>query len=87
MTKEYEQEIVEKLSNLILNDLNNKIIERDISLFRIPINIPLIKRQKFMEIENGLYSPRMDVTIGPYAFSPGGLNSLYSSFFEKEIIL
>ena len=33
------------------------------------INKPLIRKQKCMRLENGLYSPRMDVAVGPFAFS------------------
>lgn len=67
---DYELRIVRYLNRKIGTQLRNKIEEFPNAehILNDTINIPLIRKQKAMRLENGLYSPRMDVAVGPYAF-------------------
>jgi len=64
--------IVNQLNILLLDALKAKVTHFDngISILKDKINKPLIRKQKCMRLERGLYSPCLDVAVGPYAF-PG----------------
>lgn len=84
MTKEYEQAVVEKLLSFLLPEIQAILNNELPRLIDEGYNSPLIKSQKSMKIEEGFYSPRLDIGVGPYAFQPGNLNSLYSTLLKKR---
>lgn len=92
MSTQYEIAIVDRLNILLFNALTAGIIdfENGSSILKDKINKPLIRKQKCMRLERGLYSPRIDVAIGPYAF-PGYRFATwddyrYEDLLEKEVI-
>ena len=72
VSSQYEMVIVNQLNILLLDALKAKVTHFDngISILKDKINKPLIRKQKCMRLERGLYSPCLDVAVGPYAF-PG----------------
>lgn len=72
VSSQYEIVIITQLNILLLDALKTRVTRFDngISILKNKINKPLIRKQKSMRLERGLYSPRLDVAVGPYAF-PG----------------
>lgn len=69
-TREYEKNIVKFLNEYLGNSLKEEIKKFSNGEYILgnSINKPLIKKQKHMRLENGIYSPIPDISVGPFAF-------------------
>jgi len=70
-TDSYENTVVEFLRNTIEKPLVEKIklFQDGERILEDRINNPLIRKQKHMQLERGLYSPISDIAVGPFAFT------------------
>lgn len=67
----YEKKIVKYLRKIIEKSLIERIKQFPMGehILRNKINKPLIRKQKHMQLEKGLYSPISDIAVGPFAFT------------------
>ena len=67
----YENTIVSFLNNILNGALTERInlFQDGERILRDPINKPLIRKQKHMQLESELYSPISDIAVGPFAFT------------------
>ena len=88
-SSKYELRIVEFLNNLIGATLHSGIAQFPNAdrILNDPINQPLIRKQKCMRLENGLYSPRMDVAVGPFAFAEYRFANIDEYNYEQLLAL
>lgn len=86
---EYEMRIVRFLNRIIKESLLDEIkqFRNAECILNDRINKPLIRKQKCMRLENGLYSPRMDVAVGPFAFSGYRFANIDESNYEQLLVL
>jgi len=84
MSPSYEQIVkdlfAQKLDQHIRTFLQQSVRGREILQFNE--NNPLIKTQKHMRFERGIYTPKCDIGVGPFSFQPGNLNRLYEDLLE-----
>lgn len=89
VSSKYELRIVKFLNRTIGATLLNGVAQFQNAdrILNDRINKPLIRKQKCMRLENSLYSPRMDVAVGPFAFSGYRFANINENNYEQLLAL